>query len=299
MANVNPPPIRVPESVKQDPELFQFYQSLLFHLQQLWRRTGGGEDFIQRSIVTSGGTLSVSPNGKQNHSPTLESIGFLGTAADKGLYTTGVETYAEFDLTAFARSVLDDPDEATFKATVNLEIGTDVQAYSANLDEAGTFFGSTDISAAEAETLTTGSNADSLHVHAATGLTGYEDSTWTVAWTGTSSNPSIGSGTLTGRYIKIGSVVHAWVHMIIASDTTFGSGTYGWSLPYASAASPGRTTGSVWCLDSGTGYFMGSCQMRDSSSEMYCYTTTSLFGPTSPFTWADGDQLVIQITYRV
>lgn len=35
----------------------------------------------------------------------------------------------------------------------------------AQLTEAGTFFGSTDISAAEAETLTDGSDADSLHVH--------------------------------------------------------------------------------------------------------------------------------------
>lgn len=40
------------------------------------------------------------------------------------------------------------------------------QAASANLDEADTFFGSTDISASEAETLTDGSNADSLHYHA-------------------------------------------------------------------------------------------------------------------------------------
>ena len=39
------------------------------------------------------------------------------------------------------------------------------QAASANLDEADTFFGSTDLSASEAETLSDGSNADSLHSH--------------------------------------------------------------------------------------------------------------------------------------
>jgi hypothetical protein len=49
------------------------------------------------------------------------------------LYTTGVSTWAEADLTAFGRSIIDDADEATFKATVNLEIGTDVQAYNASL----------------------------------------------------------------------------------------------------------------------------------------------------------------------
>lgn len=59
---------------------------------------------------------------------TLTSIALLGTAANKMIYTTGVDTWAETALTVFARSILDDADEATFKATVNLEIGTDVLA---------------------------------------------------------------------------------------------------------------------------------------------------------------------------
>jgi len=64
----------------------------------------------------------------------LISIATLGTAADKMLYTTAVDTWAETSLTPFARSILDDADEATFKATANLEIGTDVQAWDAGLD---------------------------------------------------------------------------------------------------------------------------------------------------------------------
>ena len=59
---------------------------------------------------------------------TLSSIADLGTGADKLAYTTGVDTWAETGLTSFARSILDDADEATFKATVNLEVGTDVLA---------------------------------------------------------------------------------------------------------------------------------------------------------------------------
>ena len=50
-----------------------------------------------------------------------------------GRSTAGAGDVEEIPCTAFGRSLLDDADEATFKATVNLEIGTDVQAYDATL----------------------------------------------------------------------------------------------------------------------------------------------------------------------
>jgi len=64
----------------------------------------------------------------QAYDATLTSVGLLGTAADMMLYTTGIDTWAETALTAFGRSILDDANEGIFKATVNLEIGTDVLA---------------------------------------------------------------------------------------------------------------------------------------------------------------------------
>lgn len=87
--------------------------------------------------IGTGGTLGtaayIAASSKQDVDATLTSLSALGTAADKLAYTTGVDTWAETPLTAFARSILDDANEATFKATVNLEIGTDVQAYDAQL----------------------------------------------------------------------------------------------------------------------------------------------------------------------
>lgn len=77
-------------------------------------------------VNASNGTVFVAGALRSNDVPNF-------SAADKFWYggTSGVST--EGDITAFARSILDDADEATFKATVNLEIGTDVQAYDANL----------------------------------------------------------------------------------------------------------------------------------------------------------------------
>ena len=49
---------------------------------------------------------------------TLMSIALLGTAADKTLYTTGINTWAETTLTAFARTLLDDVDAAAARTTI-------------------------------------------------------------------------------------------------------------------------------------------------------------------------------------
>lgn len=89
------------------------------------------DDADQAAVRT---TLALTPGTDvQAYDAGLASIAGLTTAADKMIYTTALDTYAVADLTAFARSILDDADEATFKATVNLEIGVDVQAYDAEL----------------------------------------------------------------------------------------------------------------------------------------------------------------------
>ena len=51
---------------------------------------------------------------------TLTSIAALGTAADKGVYFTGVDTAAEFDLTAAGRALLDDANAAAQRTTLGL-----------------------------------------------------------------------------------------------------------------------------------------------------------------------------------
>ena len=62
------------------------------------------------------------------------------------------------------------------------------------LNEAQTFFGASDISGAEAETLSDGSNADSLHVHAAAGLeSAVQDLVPTLSLSGTDDADGTGS----------------------------------------------------------------------------------------------------------
>lgn len=125
--------------------------------------------------------------------------------------------------------------------------------------------------------------------------------TYTPAWTADSSNPSIGNGTLQGRYRRIGSLIHALIWLKTGSTTTYGSGAYAFSLPPIAA----RTT------TSSLGFHVGSAVMRDNSATNHqdagCYINTAstlrvikdnVISPSNPWTWATNDELVAQIAYE-
>ena len=63
----------------------------------------------------------------------LASIAGLTTSANKMLYTTGSDSYAVTDLSAFGRTLIDDADASAARTTLGLVIGTDVQAYDATI----------------------------------------------------------------------------------------------------------------------------------------------------------------------
>lgn len=69
----------------------------------------------------------------QAYDADLAAIAALASAADKGLQSTGAGTWALYDLTAFAKTILDDADAATARATLGLVVGTNVQAFDADL----------------------------------------------------------------------------------------------------------------------------------------------------------------------
>jgi len=71
----------------------------------------------------------------QAYDATLTSLTSLGTAADKMLYTTAIDTWAETSVTSAGRAILDDANSAAQRVTLGLQIGTDVQAQSVNLQD--------------------------------------------------------------------------------------------------------------------------------------------------------------------
>jgi phage-related tail fiber protein len=82
--------------------------------------------------VTS--AIQTQLGGKQNLDATLTALAALTTAADQLIYATGVDTFAMASLTTFGRSLIDDADAATARTTLGVVIGTNVQAWDADLD---------------------------------------------------------------------------------------------------------------------------------------------------------------------
>lgn len=89
--------------------------------------TGAIEELtVSGGLGITGGALSITD-------AELSALAGLTSAADKGIKFTGSGTAATYDLSAFALTFLDDADALTVRGTLGLVIGTNVQAYDAEL----------------------------------------------------------------------------------------------------------------------------------------------------------------------
>lgn len=97
---------------------------------------------------------------------------------------------------------------------------------------------------------------------------------YTPVWTGTTTNPTLGNGTLVGRSTLIGKTVKFEIFLKIGSTTTAATGLWHFTIPQTKKN------------DAFVGYGEGSCVILDSSAAQYylgtlLYNTTQILGMVS------------------
>lgn len=129
-------------------------------------------------------------------------------------------------------------------------------------------------------------------------------STWTPTWAATTTNPTLGNGTLDAAHITAGKLFIFQIDLTIGSTTNPGSGTYSFTLP-VTPASGGRLTfyGSAFDTSAANTYpIAGIYTGGVLSLRQFPGTAGGAFATlthASPFAWATGDVLSIGGTLEV
>lgn len=116
MARVNPPPIKVPQSIATDlsPEGFRYLNDLTFVVFQLWERTGGGNDAVDNITSSESFETSLSSEQTQEQIADLEQIEDLIPIVD-------LKTFKVLEKNLNYTAVDGDFIEATSRAEITLD----------------------------------------------------------------------------------------------------------------------------------------------------------------------------------
>lgn len=126
---------------------------------------------------------------------------------------------------------------------------------------------------------------------------------YTPTWTASTTNPVIGNGSLSGRYVQVGKLVHCWGIITAGSTTTFGTGSYRFAIPVAANASLSSPVGQIHFRDSGVGdYILAIAQIVTSTTcqitQQTSFGANTVWTPTAPFTFGSGDSMRFNLVYE-
>lgn len=122
-----------------------------------------------------------------------------------------------------------------------------------------------------------------------------ERTSFQTEWRGSTTNPTLGNGTLDMNISREGTQVTVSLRLVIGSTTQLGSGGWTFTLPYLS-----RMVASAqgYALKGTTRHpVLGSISGRVLS--LWLPGTASPISPTQPFAWESGNSLVFTFTYQV
>lgn len=132
-----------------------------------------------------------------------------------------------------------------------------------------------------------------------------QHATWidyTPTWTAPTTNPVLNSGTLVGRYKVIdGNTITGHLRLVIAADTTLGSGEWQFDLPVDPAPAYDHALGSAHVEDVGTGWHTGVGIWNDTDGVVNVIDSggAGLLDATIPIAWATDDVLTVGFSYEI
>ena len=131
-----------------------------------------------------------------------------------------------------------------------------------------------------------------------------EWTTYTPTWTASTTNPTLGNGSLVGRYSRIQNLIYVQFFLSFGSTTTPGSGVYEIGLPVTGA------TELVGYSSLGSGYVLDSSSANvttvtvsgnNNTTNVIMKYTGGSFGnvsSTTPFTWTNQDAMYGSFVYK-
>ncbi|RPG34612.1 MAG: hypothetical protein CBB72_006980 [Muricauda sp. TMED12] len=128
-------------------------------------------------------------------------------------------------------------------------------------------------------------------------FTGFHRADYDIAWTASSTDPTIGNGELKGRYVLSGSTCTVFVELTIGSTTTFGSGDFRFSVPFRSVFGS-RAYGSGLILNDVVQNIIPQVNSASSVAALYD-ENGNILSASSPSPWSAGDTIRFQITYEI
>ena len=138
----------------------------------------------------------------------------------------------------------------------------------------------------------------------ATGLKYSADwTTYTPTWGSSGTAPSLGNGTLTGKYLQVGKNVIVQMFFQIGSTSTMGTGQWQFTLPFNSYQLNGSTSGfalSGYLEDAGVLAYQALAGRKTGANSFALMTSVSAnVTATAPFTWATSDFFNLELVYGV
>ncbi|MEU7096049.1 hypothetical protein [Kitasatospora aureofaciens] len=129
--------------------------------------------------------------------------------------------------------------------------------------------------------------------------------TYVPTWTAATTNPSLGNGTITSRWCRVGRLIHWMGQLQAGSTTTGGSGVWFISIPVAAASNGIQMIGTADYVNSGDNEYLGAVEIQSGLTTVAFIVKTSQssqstfpVSATVPVTLSANTKLVWNISYE-